>query len=228
MTEAVAILPARGGSKRIPRKNIREFAGRPAMGWPIAAALDSALFARVVVTTDDAEIAAAARALGAEVPFLRDPALADDYTGTTDVIRDAVAQLALTPETPVCCIYATALFLRADDLAEGLRLLEGGATWAMSVAEYPTPIDRAYRREGDRLLPRQPEMMPKRSQDLDPAYYDVGQFYWAKAATWLDPEARVWDGAAGVEVPAERAIDIDTEADWARAEMAFSFLNGQD
>ncbi|SIS72775.1 pseudaminic acid cytidylyltransferase [Phaeovulum vinaykumarii] len=219
MSDAVAILPARGGSKRIPRKNIRLFEGRPAIGWPIAAARDSGLFARIVVSTDDAEIAAVARDLGAETPFLRAAHLSDDHAGTTEVVRDAVARLGLAPQVPVCCIYPTALFLAPADLAQGRAHLEDGARWVLSVGRYATPIDRAYRLEGGSMIPRQPEMMPKRSQDLEPAFFDAGQFYWAMAATWADATARIWDGAAGVELPAERAVDIDTPEDWTRAEM---------
>jgi len=218
MSRAVAILPARGGSKRIPRKNIKDFNGRPAIGWPIAAALASGLYERVVVTTDDAEIAQVAEGLGAEAPFLRDAGLSDDHAGTTEVVRDAVTRLALGPDVAVCCIYPTALFITPDDLAEGYQRLAAGADWVLSVGEYPTPIDRAYKMEGEKLVPRQPEMMPKRSQDLAPAYFDAGQFYWAKAKRWLDPAAYVWDGAAGVVLPPERAVDIDTPEDWARAE----------
>lgn len=224
MTEAIAIIPARGGSKRIPRKNIRDFAGKPAIAWPIDAARSFGLFSSVVVSTDDQEIADCATGFGANVPYMRDASLADDYTGTTDVIRDAVQRLKLAPDTPVCCIYATALFVAPQDLAKGYDLLQNGATWAMSVCEYPTPIDRAYRRNGDQLVPRDPSKMPMRSQDLEPAYYDVGQFYWAKASTWLDPDAHVWDGARGVEIPALRAVDIDTESDWQRAEFLMSHL----
>ena len=227
MADAIAIIPARGGSKRIPRKNIRDFAGKPAIAWPIEAAKASGQFSRIVVSTDDQEIAAVAQEHGAEVPFMRDPSLADDVTGTTDVIRDAVARLGLPASTPVCCIYATALFVTSDDLAQGRDLLAEGATWVMSMAEYPTPIDRAYRRDRNRFVPRDPSKMPMRSQDLEPAYFDVGQFYWAKAETWLDPNARVWDGTTGVEIPIQRAIDIDTEADWARAEFLMSHLQDQ-
>lgn len=216
--KSVAILPARGGSKRIPRKNIKDFHGRPAIGWPIAAALASGLFERVVVTTDDAEIAQVAMGLGAEAPFLRGAELSDDHAGTTEVVRDAVTRLGLGPDVAVCCIYPTALFITPDDLAEGHRLLSEGADWVLSVGEYPTPIDRAYRQEGGRLVPRQPDKMPLRSQDLEPAYFDAGQFYWAKGMRWLDSDARVWDGAAGVVLPPERAVDIDTPDDWARAE----------
>lgn len=227
MANAIAILPARGGSKRIPRKNIRDFAGKPAIAWPINAAMASGQFARIVVSTDDQEIADTAKGCGAEIPFLRDASLADDYTGTTEVIRNAVARLSLKPDTPVCCIYATALFLSSEDLVKGYELLKNGATWSMSVAEYPTPIDRAYRRDGVRLIPRDPSKMPMRSQDLTPAYFDVGQFYWAKAETWLDPNAVVWDGTAGVDIPALRAVDIDNESDWERAEFLMSHLQDQ-
>ena len=219
---AVAILPARGGSKRIPRKNIRPFRGLPALGWPLAAARDSGLFDRLVVSTDDDEIAAVARDLGAEVPFRRPAALADDHSGTTEVIRDAVQRLQLAPEVPVCCIYPTALFLRPEDLAEGRARLMAGADWVLSLGAYATPIDRAWRRSGDRMVPRDPAMMPRRSQDLEPAFFDAGQFYWARAATWLDPAARLWDGAAGVVLPPDRAVDIDTPEDWARAERLAS------
>lgn len=226
MTSAVAIMPARGGSKRIPHKNIKDFRGRPAMGWPMAAAFASGLFERVVVSTDDMAIADIAAGLGAQTPFLRNALLADDHAGTTEVIRDAVLRLNLRPDVPVCCIYATAIFITPDDLVTGYRHLQDGADWVLTVGEYPTPIDRAYRREGNRLVARHPEMMPIRSQDLEPAYYDAGQFYWATAARWLDPSARIWDGAAGVVLPAERAVDIDTPDDWVRAELLAALMDG--
>jgi pseudaminic acid cytidylyltransferase len=218
MTNVVAVLPARGGSKRIPRKNIKSFKEQPAISWPIAAAVSSGLFDRIVVSTDDAEIANVANAYGAETPFLRDPGLSDDYTGTTDVIRDAIKRLGLSEEVPVCCIYPTALFITGADLVEGLKRLRLGSDWVLSVGEYTTPIDRAYRFDGDRLVARMPEMMPRRSQDLEPTYFDAGQFYWAKVGRWLDPSAHIWEGAAGIILPPERAVDIDTDKDWGRAE----------
>ena len=212
---SVAILPARGGSKRIPRKNVRPFLGRPAIAWPIDAA--RAVFDRVVVTTDDAGIAEVARGAGAEVPFLREAGLADDHTGTTEVIADAVGRLDLPADEPVACIYPTAMLLTTDDLREGLARLDG-ATWVLSLGEYRTPIRRAYAREGDRFAAIEPAAMPMRSQDLAPAYYDAGQFYLARAGTWRDADARVWDGAAGVVLPETRAVDVDTPEDWDRAE----------
>lgn len=225
MTDAIAILPARGGSKRIVGKNIRPFAGTPAVGWPIRAAQTSGCFARIIVSTDDPAIAATARGLGAEVPFMRDAALSDDHSGTTGVIRDAVTRLGLGPETPVCCLYPTAFFVTTDDLKQGLSKLEQGASWVLALGQYRTPIDRAYRATGaGRVVARQPEKMPLRSQDLEPAYFDAGQFYWARAHIWADPAARVWDGAAGVILPAERCIDIDTPEDWALAERMAALL----
>jgi pseudaminic acid cytidylyltransferase len=226
MTKAVAILPARGGSKRIPHKNRRLFAGLPAIGWPIAAAQNSGCFDRIVVSTDDDDIASVARDLGAEVPFRRDAGLADDYTGTTEVIRDTILRLGLAPDTPVCCLYPTAFFVTAQDLQDGFANLNAGADWVLALGEYRTPIDRAYRRlpGGQLVEARSSDMMPKRSQDLEPAYFDAGQFYWARASTWCAPEKRVWDGAAAVELPAERCIDIDTPADWDLAERMFKLL----
>lgn len=223
--DAVVILPARGGSKRIPRKNIRDFAGRPAIGWPIKAAQDSGLFNRIVVTTDDAEIAAIATRLGAETPFARDASLSDDYAGTTEVIRDAVARLNLSPDTPVCCLYPTAFFVMPDDLRDGATRLAQGAKWTLSVGRYRTPIQRAYRATDDgRIAAFDAEQMPKRSQDLEEAFFDAGQFYWASAATWSDPAARMWQGAAAVILPDARCIDVDTQDDWARAERMAQLL----
>lgn len=219
MTVKIAILPARGGSKRIPRKNIRDFGGKPALAWPLSAARAAGLFERIVVSTDSEEIGSVARDWGAEVPFKRSPDLSDDHAGTTEVIGDAVRRLELPDDALVCCIYPTALFLDPGDLIAGHDLIVSGATWVMSVAEYATPIERAYRMRGTDLVPREPEMMPKRSQDLETAYFDAGQFYWARAATWVTPKARVWDGAKGVCLPHDRAVDIDTESDWARAEQ---------
>jgi len=220
MTKAVAILPARGGSKRIAHKNIRPFRGRPALEWPLAAARASNVFDRLVVSTDDDAIAMAARAADAEVPFRRDANLSDDMAGTTEVIRDAVERLQLAPETPVCCLYPTAFFVTAQDLVRGHELLQGGARWVLALGAYRTPIERAYTLDPatGAAVARDPSMMPRRSQDLAPAYYDVGSFYWARAATWTDPAARVWDGATAVVIPAGRAIDIDTPEDWAMAE----------
>jgi N-acylneuraminate cytidylyltransferase len=222
---SLCVIPARGGSKRIPRKNIKVFHGRPMIGWSIAAARASGLFERVVVSTDDAEIAGVARAEGAEVPFLRPAALSGDHAATVPVIAHAVTSLALPPETPVCCLYATAPFVRADDLAEGARLLATGATYAMAVTRFEYPIQRALRRRVDGAVEMiDPAQMLVRSQDLEPAWHDAGQFYWARAATWVAGTPVFATGAKGMALPSWRVVDIDTPEDWTRAEALFAVL----
>lgn len=226
MPLAYAIIPARGGSKRIPRKNLKPFCGRPIIQRVVDVALGSGLFDKVVVSTDDEEIAAMAAAAGAEAPFRRSAALSDDHTGTTEVIRDAVERLNLEAHTPVCCIYATAVFVTQENLSRGYdALTSGDANWALAVVPFSSPIQRAYRRSGDRMVPFHPESMVKRSQDLEKAFFDAGQFYWALAETWRDPLARVWDGAAPVEIDPMRAMDIDTPEDWDHAEFLFERLS---
>ncbi|MCA8909703.1 MAG: pseudaminic acid cytidylyltransferase [Rhodospirillaceae bacterium] len=225
MAGATAILPARGGSKRIPRKNIKAFCGRPMIAWPIAAALQSGAFARVVVSTDDAEIAAVARGLGAEVPFVRDARLADDFADTKSVIADAVARLGLADDAVACCLYPTAAFAGPDDLRNGVAALaEPGVRWVMSVAEYATPVQRSYRIDGGRLVPNTPDAMAKRSQDLEPVYFDAGQFYCARVATWRDAASPMWDRPKPVVLAKGRVVDIDTPEDWALAELVVRFL----
>ncbi len=222
---SVCVIPARGGSKRIPLKNIRPFHGRPMIGWSIAAARASGLFDRIVVSTDDDGIAAVARAEGAEVPFRRPDDLANDHAATVPVIAHAVQALGLAPEAPVCCLYATAPFVRAGDLAEGARLLAAGATHAMAVTRFPYPIQRALRRGADgRVEMMDPAQMQARSQDLEPAWHDAGQFYWALAATWAAGAPVFGPGAHGVALPATRVVDIDTPEDWSRAEALFAVL----
>ncbi|SFK98084.1 pseudaminic acid cytidylyltransferase [Celeribacter marinus] len=222
---AVCVIPARGGSKRIPRKNILSFHGTPMIGWSIAAARDCGLFDRVVVSTDDAEISDIARDLGAEVPFLRPDNLANDHAGTVPVITHAVEALALDDDVAVCCLYATAPFVRAADLAEGLRLLQAGASYAMAVTRYDYPIQRALRRGEDGAVSMiDPAQMQVRSQDLEPAWHDAGQFYWGRAATWAS-QLPVFDRRAhGVGLPSSRVVDIDTPEDWERAEALFQVL----
>jgi len=217
----LAILPARGGSKRIPRKNIRPFAGRPMLAWPLAAAREAGCFARIVVSTDDAEIAEVARGEGAEVPFLRPAGLADDFTPTAAVVAHAVEALGCGPDTAVCCIYPTAPFLTAADLLRGLELLQaGGPSFVFPVARYAFPIQRALRRGADgRIEMFDPASFATRSQDLEEAWHDAGQFYWARAATWSAGGPVFRPDAVGLELPRYRVQDIDTEEDWRRAEL---------
>lgn len=220
----VCVIPARGGSRRIPRKNVALFHGRPMIGWSIAAARASGLFGRIVVSTDDAEIAAVALAEGAEIPFMRPADLAGDHTPTVPVIAHAVQALGLGAETPVCCLYATAPLVQAADLAAAAALLEG-ATYVMAVTTFPFPIQRALRRDAaGNVSMFHPEHMATRSQDLEEAWHDAGQFYWAQAGTWAAGTPVFGPGARGLPLPRHRVQDIDTPEDWARAEALFKVL----
>lgn len=221
----VAIIPARGGSKRIPRKNIREFCGKPMIAWPVEAALSAGCFDRIMVSTEDSEIAGVAREAGAEVPFMRPRELADDYTVTVDVMRHAVKWLEENETTPslACCIYATAAFVLPDDLVAGEQSLkESGASYALSVTEFPFPIQRSVRiNEQGRLSMFWPEYAETRSQDLEDAYHDAAQFYWGRREAWREGKPLFRDGTVPVVLPRSRVQDIDTEEDWRRAELMF-------
>lgn len=225
----LAVIPARGGSKRIPRKNIKPFGGLPMIAWSIRAAVDSGCFDRIIVSTDDEEIAEVARAYGAEAPFLRPAELSDDHTGTIPVIAHAIrwhAEQALAADT-VCCLYATAPFVQADDLRRGLVVLrESGAEYAFSVTSYAFPIQRAVRITPDRRMAMfQPEHFETRSQDLEEAWHDAGQFYWGRADAWLANKPIFGPDSAPVMLPRHRVQDIDTPDDWERAEWMLRALN---
>ena len=222
----IAVIPARGGSRRIPRKNIRPFHGRPMLAWPLAAALASGLFDRVLVSTDDAEIAEVARAHGAETPFLRPPELSDDQTGVLPVVRHAIE--ALGGEVALAClIYPTAPFLHAAALRKGFEALSSrpDKAYALSVASFPAPVQRALRIGADGALePLQPEHRQTRSQDLEPAFHDAGQFCWGRTEAWIAGEPVFSDRALPVVIPRHLVQDIDTEEDWRRAELMFAAL----
>lgn len=223
----VCVIPARGGSKRIPRKNIRPFAGRPMIGWSIEAAEKAGCFQRIIVSTDDDEIADVARALGAEVPFRRPAALSDDHTTTVAVIRHALGWLEADGALPdrLCCLYATAPFVRADDIAAGAVLLEH-AEFAMPVTSFAFPIQRAVRlTDGGGLEMFDPAQFATRSQDLDEAFHDAGQFYWGHSRAWRSDLALFGPHTAPIQLPRWRVQDIDTPEDWARAELMFALLN---
>ena len=181
----VAVIPARGGSKRIPRKNIRLFAGKPIIAYPISAARDCGLFNRIIVTTDDEEIAAIARAFGAEAPFLRPGELADDYTGTNEVTAHALEWIAGRgmDATVACCLYPTAPLITRCDLRRGYELLiSSGKSFAFSAARFSFPVQRAIRVAADGgVAPFFPQWIERRTQDLEEAYHDAGAFYWGRA-----------------------------------------------
>lgn len=226
----IAVIPARGGSKRIPRKNIKNFCGKPMIAWSIEAAKASALFDRIFVSTDDAEIADIAKQWGAEVPFMRPAELSNDYAGTTEVIAHAT-QWALDQGLEldaVCCIYATAPFIQADDLKRGLAALESGDwAYAFTATDFAAPIFRSFKQNAEGGIEMfYPEHFSTRSQDLPTALHDAGQFYWGRPSAWIEGK-RIFDRhSTPVVIPRWRVQDIDTQDDWIRAELYFNQLKG--
>lgn len=221
----VAVIPARGGSKRIPRKNIRAFCGRPMIGWSIAALQRSACIDRIVVSTDDDEVAAIARGCGAEVPFRRPAELADDQAATLPVLAHALRELCGAGAAPrwLCCVYATAPLLDPDDLAAGLRLIEAcGADYVFSCTTFAFPIQRALRRDATGgVEPMFAEAIGQRSQDLPEAFHDAGQFYWGTPDAFGQQRPIFGPRSRPLMIPRHRVQDIDTEEDWDRAELLF-------
>lgn len=224
----IAIIPARGGSKRIPRKNIKSFANRPMIVHAIDVAQRCNLFDHIVVSTDDEEIATIAREYGAEVPFMRKTELADDLTPTVPVIANAISNCQaldwLIEE--VCCIYPAVPFLQSIDLVNALSLLETNKTdYIFPVTEYPSAIQRALRKLPNGLMESfYPEFASTRTQDLEPAFYDPGQFYWGHSQAWLEGKI-IHRHGKGLVIPAWRVIDIDTISDWHRAELMYAAFN---
>ncbi len=225
----IAIIPARGGSKRIPRKNIKPFAGKPMIAYAIDAARGCGLFDHIVVSTDDQEIADIARQCGAEVPFMRPPELSDDHAGTVPVIAHAIEACRAQgwDAQQVCCIYPGVPLLRTEDLRAAHALLDAGdADYAFTVASFPAAVQRALRRSADgKMSPMNPEFVRTRTQDLEPGFYDAGQFYWGTAAAWLKGDSPHQNGK-GLVIPEWRAVDIDTPEDWRRAELLYQALAG--
>ena len=224
----LAVIPARGGSKRIPRKNIKPFGGLPMIAWSIRAAIDSQCFDRIIVSTDDEEIATVAKEHGAEVPFVRPANLSDDHTGTIPVIAHAIEWQNHHGQatSEVCCLYATAPFVEATDVQRGLQLLQNTrADYAFSVTSYAFPIQRAVRVTAEQRVEMfQPEHFNTRSQDLPEAWHDAGQFYWGHAKSWLDGKPIYSKDSAAVPLPRYRVQDIDTTDDWRMAELMFKAL----
>ena len=221
----VAIIPARGGSKRIPRKNIRNFAGRPMLAYAIDAARQSGCFEHIVVSTDNTEIAAIANEWGAETPFMRPADLADDYTPTVPVIAHAVDACAAQGWSIdyACCIYPGVPLIEATDISRALEQLQltPGALFSFPVAGFPSAIQRALKRNEDgRVQPFNPEYLNTRTQDLELAYFDAGQFYWGARNAWCSGQSIHANGTS-ITLPECRVVDIDTPEDWERAERLF-------
>lgn len=228
----IAVIPARGGSKRIPRKNARPFAGRPMIAWSIEAAAQSGLFDRIIVSTDDAEIATIAADCGAEVPFVRPPGLSGDLTGTLEVIEHAArwaVEAGLQPSA-LCCLYATAPFVVPADLAAAReRLSTGEFDYVFAAARFSYPVQRGFTRAADGTAALLfPEHRLTRSQDLQPVYHDAGQFYWGLTQAWLESRAILGDRSGFVELPPWRVQDIDTPEDWTMAEHLHEILKRAD
>ncbi|MEO5327916.1 MAG: pseudaminic acid cytidylyltransferase [Magnetococcus sp. THC-1_WYH] len=223
----VAIIPARGGSKRIPRKNIKQFAGQPMIAYAIRAAVGCGLFNKVIVSTDDIEIAEIAKGYGAEVPFMRPVELADDNTPTVPVVAHAIRTLQQQGVSLeyACCIYPGVPFIQTSDLIAAFELLKTcGAGYCYPVTEFPSVIQRALRRFPDgKIQPINPQYEWTRTQDLESAFYDAGQFYWGKVSSWLDGLGLQSHGS-GLLIPQWRVVDIDTPEDWHRAELLHTVL----
>ncbi len=224
MAKSVAIIPARGGSKRIPRKNIKDFFGKPLIAYSIEVALASKLFDKVVVSTDDEEIASIAKEYGAEVPFLRPEELSDDFTGTKEVVDYTLAQLEDSYDF-VCTIYATAPLLQEKYLIEGFEKLKNAtAINAFSATSMPFPIQRTFKlNEAGRCEMFMPEHYMTRSQDLEEAYQDAGQFYWQKIG-FESKEIMFGKDSIPIILPRHLVQDIDTLEDWKRAEVMYRVL----
>ncbi|MGE8502061.1 pseudaminic acid cytidylyltransferase [Pseudomonas sp. Z8(2022)] len=225
----IAVIPARGGSKRIPRKNIKLFYGKPIIAWSIEAALNSGCFDQVIVSTDDEEIAEVARAHGATTPFVRPATLSDDYTGTIPVIAHAIKWVNTNSEQQVtlaCCIYATAPFTSTVDLKKGLDMMaDEYCDYAFAVTSYAFPIQRAIRiTKEQRVEMFDSTQFNTRSQDLEEAWHDAGQFCWGKAEAWLNGKPVFSQDAAPVVLPRYRVQDIDTLEDWVRAECLYRVM----
>ena len=227
----LALIPARGGSKRIPRKNIRPFRGKPMLAWSIEAASASDCFDRIIVSTDDEEIAALAISYGAEVPFLRPADLADDQASTKSVVVHSLEwceQQGLLPQA-VCCLYATAPFVQPADLEAGCQLLDQAPahSFVFTATSFAFPIQRAIHIDASgRSVMFHPEHFNTRSQDLEEAHHDAGQFYWARPEAWMH-SANCFEDGRPLILPRWRVQDIDTEEDWRRAELMHRLIEDQ-
>lgn len=224
----IAIIPARAGSKRIPNKNIRPFCGKPIIAWSIEAAIKSKLFDKIIVSTDDEKIAHTAKTYGAEVPFFRPTDISDDYATTTDVMAHAIewSQNEGWNVEAVCCLYATAPFVLPDDLQQGYALLQDtNVKFVFSVTRFPSPIQRAIKLDKQNSVAMfSPENEQVRSQDLEEAYHDAGQFYWGKKEAFLQKLSIFSSHSKVIILPRKRVQDIDTLEDWELAESLFFSL----
>lgn len=221
----IVVIPARGGSKRIPLKNIKPFYGKPMIAWSIETAKACGLFDHIIVSTDDADIARIAVQYGAEVPFERPAKLSDDFTGTGAVVKHALEWCIenIGPVDFVCTLYATAPFIKSQDIITGFELLKGGGCqMTFTVTSFPFPIQRAVKIASDGSVSMfQPENFSARSQDLESAYHDAGQLYWATTNAVLQDLSAFSKIAKAQILPRHQVQDIDTQEDWDRAELMY-------
>ena len=225
----LCVIPARGGSRRIPRKNIKDFHGKPMIAYAIEAAKSSNLFNKIIVSTDDIEIAGISESYGAEIPFMRPDEQANDHASTTEAVAHAINECEKAGLTPklVCCIYPCVPMIQIGDIQTALQLLESssGAEYAFPIVEFPSAIQRCLRRDANGMISSfYSENQQTRTQELEPAYYDAGQFYWGYRDSWRQ-NARIHNSGVGLLIPGWRVVDIDTVEDWRRAEVLFTCLN---
>ncbi|PRY85669.1 pseudaminic acid cytidylyltransferase [Mongoliibacter ruber] len=221
----LCIIPARGGSKRIPRKNVKDFLGKPIIAYSIEVALQSGLFDEVMVSTDDIEIAEVGKKYGAKVPFLRSSKNSNDYASTSDVINEV---LVCYKENGIhfdfcCCLYPTAPFVTSDNLHEGFSKIQlDNLNTVFPVVEFSYPIFRSLKRENNKTTMFWPEYLNNRSQDLPKAYHDAGQWYWLNLKTF---EGKLWtDQTHSIILEESRVQDIDSLSDWSLAELKYKYL----
>lgn len=222
----VAIITARGGSKRIPKKNIKPFLGKPIIAYSIEAALNSGVFDEVMVSTDSEEIASMAKKYGAKVPFMRSEKNSDDFANTTDVIKEVLASYKKQGKEfdSCCCIYPTAPFVTSEIIKNTYAKLKEFDT-VIPVVKYSFPIQRAFKITNEKLEFIDKESAKKRSQDLEPMYHDTGQFYWFNVAEFFEQNTLMTKKTHGFEIPENEVWDIDTPQDWKIAEVLYKCLN---
>lgn len=228
MGKNVCIIPARGGSKRIPRKNIKDFLGKPIMAYSIEAALKSGLFEEVMVSTDDDEIAEVAKNYGAKVPFMRSQKNADDFATTFEVLHEVLQNYRMEKDSTFdycCCLYPTAPFASSVRLKEAHdRLKKEKFDSVLPIMPFGFPVQRAFIKQDHRIRYTQPEHEKTRSQDLKPHYHDAGQFYWLNIGKCLEASSLVTENSGAVELKELEGQDIDTETDWKLAELKYELL----
>ena len=231
MSKSVAIITARGGSKRIPRKNIKNFCGQPIIKYSIDAALKAGCFDEVMVSTDDEEIAEIARKFGAKVPFVRSQKNSDDYSTTADVIKEVILEYQKLGQDYeyLCCIYPTAPFVTSNLLSNSIKkLIETDADCVLPIVKYSYPIQRSLKIANGKAVMNWPENYLKRSQDLEPIYHDSGQFYSMKSSSLLEQMVLFAKNTIPVIIPETEVQDIDNEEDWKIAEIKYKMLKNID